>query len=273
MRESRVIALAGVLQACRLVQRSRRCTASAERQQPCRPASPACSASTPTARPTSSVASPSVRLGLETLLAQFDGGPRDLALTRLVLSVLRLERRLSRSVRACCKRPAHRHRHDPAPGRSLRDLRTRPCRHASPSCMSTTLSHAAPARDRARQPGESGQRPASSSRSARCCSPRCAPRCCGARSAAASCACCFGGASTRCSRAACSRAARSIAASCERAWERRKPRCPSSCVRTSTAFLRSRLFLSVLPPFCVPKWIGNRAIVATRVAHAAARNP
>jgi high frequency lysogenization protein len=40
-----------------------------------------------------------VRLGLETLLSQFEGGERDLALTQLVLGVLRLERRLARNPR------------------------------------------------------------------------------------------------------------------------------------------------------------------------------
>ena len=39
------------------------------------------------------------RFGLETLLAQFDGAKRNLPLTRLVLGVLRLERRLARNPR------------------------------------------------------------------------------------------------------------------------------------------------------------------------------
>lgn len=97
MRESRVIALAGVLQACRLVNDlAIRGSADAG----CVRASlgsvfriDADSA----ADVFGGVAE--VRAGLETLLAQFEGDHRDLALTRLVLSVLRLERRLARHPR------------------------------------------------------------------------------------------------------------------------------------------------------------------------------
>jgi high frequency lysogenization protein len=97
MREARVIAIAGVLQACRLVHEI------------------ATRGGTDAAVAQSSLASvfridadsaadvfgglAGVHCGLETLLAQFEG-QRDLALTRLVLGVLRLERRLARNPRA-----------------------------------------------------------------------------------------------------------------------------------------------------------------------------
>jgi high frequency lysogenization protein len=93
MREARVIALAGVFQACRLVQ------------------DVATTGKADAASVESSLASifridadsaadvfggiSGVRLGLEQLIAQLDG-ERDVALTRLVLSVVRLARRLAR---------------------------------------------------------------------------------------------------------------------------------------------------------------------------------
>ncbi|GAA0703918.1 high frequency lysogenization protein HflD [Dokdonella soli] len=97
MRESRVIALAGVLQACRLVRdvatNGRADAAGAE----------ACLASVFRIDADSAAdvfgGLSGVRMGLETLHAQFEGRQRDLALTRLVLGVLRLERRLARNPR------------------------------------------------------------------------------------------------------------------------------------------------------------------------------
>ena len=97
MRESRVIALAGVLQACRLVNdlatRGNADTACMQASLGSVFRIDADSA----ADVFGGVAE--VRLGLETLLAQFEGDQRDLALTRLVLGVLRLERRLARRPR------------------------------------------------------------------------------------------------------------------------------------------------------------------------------
>jgi len=97
MRESRVIALAGVLQACRLV----RDVATSGRADPA--TAEACLASVFRIDADSAAdvfgGLGGVRCGLETLLDQFDNGDRDLALTRLVLGVLRLERRLARSPR------------------------------------------------------------------------------------------------------------------------------------------------------------------------------
>lgn len=97
MRESRVIALAGVLQACRLV----RDVATNGRCDPaCMEASLASVFridADSAAHVFGSVAG--VRLGLEILHAQFEGRHRDLALTRLTLGALRLERRLSRNPR------------------------------------------------------------------------------------------------------------------------------------------------------------------------------
>ncbi len=97
MRESRVIALAGVLQACRLVRdvatNGRADAASAE-----------ASLASVFRIDADSVGEvfgglPGIRLGLESLLTQFDGRERDVALTRLVLGVLRLQRRLARNPR------------------------------------------------------------------------------------------------------------------------------------------------------------------------------
>ncbi|MEO5624743.1 MAG: high frequency lysogenization protein HflD [Dokdonella sp.] len=97
MRESRVIALAGVLQACRLVvdlaMRGRADTTAAQ------------ASLTSVFRIDAASAADvfggvdGARLGLETLLAQFDSSERNMPLTRLVLGVLRLERRLSRNPR------------------------------------------------------------------------------------------------------------------------------------------------------------------------------
>lgn len=97
MRESRVIAFAGVLQACRLVNDlavgGRADAGSVE------------ASLTSVFRIDADSAADvfgglaEVRLGLETLLTQFEDGHRDLALTRLVLSVLRLERRLAQRPR------------------------------------------------------------------------------------------------------------------------------------------------------------------------------
>lgn len=97
MREARVIALAGVLQGCRLVHevatRGRADAASIE----------ASLASVFRIDADSAAAVfgglGGVRLGLETLLHQFDGAERNLALTRLVLGTLRLQKRLARNPR------------------------------------------------------------------------------------------------------------------------------------------------------------------------------
>lgn len=97
MRESRVIALAGVLQGCRLVHevatRGRADAAGIE----------ASLASVFRIDADSAAAVfgglPGVRLGLETLLHQFEGAERNLALTRLVLGTLRLQKRLARNPR------------------------------------------------------------------------------------------------------------------------------------------------------------------------------
>jgi high frequency lysogenization protein len=97
MRESRVIALAGVLQACRLV---RELAATGRARAGAAEASLA-SVFRIDADSAADVFGgiSGVRLGLETLLSQFEAGERDLALTQLVLGVLRLERRLARNPR------------------------------------------------------------------------------------------------------------------------------------------------------------------------------
>jgi len=95
MREARVIALAGVFQGCRLVRdlatRGNTDAASAE----------ASLASIFRIDADSAAAVfggiGSLRLGFEQLVAQLDNGTRELAMTQLVLSVLRLARRLERS--------------------------------------------------------------------------------------------------------------------------------------------------------------------------------
>jgi high frequency lysogenization protein len=94
MREARVIALAGVFQGCRLVQdlatTGKADAASAE--------SSLASIFRIDAESAGDVFGgiSGVRLGLEQLIAQLDHGERDVALTRLVLSVVRLARRLAR---------------------------------------------------------------------------------------------------------------------------------------------------------------------------------
>lgn len=97
MRESRVIALAGVLQACRLV---------VDLAMRGRADATAAQASLSSVFRIDAASAADVfggvggaRLGLETLLAQFDSSERNMPLTRLVLGVLRLERRLSRNPR------------------------------------------------------------------------------------------------------------------------------------------------------------------------------
>ncbi|MEP7042016.1 MAG: high frequency lysogenization protein HflD [Dokdonella sp.] len=97
MRESRVIALAGVLQGCRLV----RDIATDGRADPAVVETSLASVFRIDADSAADVFGgiSGVRRGLETLLDQFDNGERDLALTRLVLGVLRLERRLARNPR------------------------------------------------------------------------------------------------------------------------------------------------------------------------------
>jgi len=94
MREARVIALAGVVQACQLVHET------ATRGRAGQAAMEASIASIFRVDADSAAdvygGLPGVRAGLETLLRQFDSGERDLALTRLVLGVLRLQRRLGR---------------------------------------------------------------------------------------------------------------------------------------------------------------------------------
>jgi high frequency lysogenization protein len=92
MRESRVIALAGVMQACRNVHEL------ATRGR-CDPASAEASLASVFRIDADSAADvfggiAGVRAGLELLLAQVDDLRRDPAVTRLVLGVLRLERRL-----------------------------------------------------------------------------------------------------------------------------------------------------------------------------------
>lgn len=94
MRDARVIALAGVFQACAQVHRvatqGRADTAIAE----------ASLASVFRIDADSAAAVfgglSGVRAGLETLIAQIDGNDRDLVLTQLVIGVLRLERKLAR---------------------------------------------------------------------------------------------------------------------------------------------------------------------------------
>jgi high frequency lysogenization protein len=94
MRESRVIALAGVFQACRMVHdlatRGRTESASAEASL--------ASIFRIDAETTAGVFGgiSGVRLGLEQMIAQLDDGTRDLAFTQLVLNVLRIARRLDR---------------------------------------------------------------------------------------------------------------------------------------------------------------------------------
>ena len=97
MREARVIALAGVLQGCRLVHevatRGRADAASVEASL----ASVFRIAADSAAAVFGGLGG--VRLGLETLLHQFESRERNLALTRLVLGTLRLQKRLARNPR------------------------------------------------------------------------------------------------------------------------------------------------------------------------------
>ena len=94
MREARVIALAGVFQACRMVQ-----------DLATRGSADATSAESGLASifriDADSAADvfggvSGVRLGLEQLIVQLDAGTRDFGFTQLVLNVLRIERRLER---------------------------------------------------------------------------------------------------------------------------------------------------------------------------------
>lgn len=93
MREARVIALAGVLQACRFVRE----TATDGQPDPAGVESSLASVFRIDADSAADVfgGAAGVRAGLQTLLAQFDERARDLAVTRLMVGVLRLERRLS----------------------------------------------------------------------------------------------------------------------------------------------------------------------------------
>ncbi|HUD43325.1 MAG TPA: high frequency lysogenization protein HflD [Dokdonella sp.] len=94
MRESRVIALAGVFQACTLVRGvavDGRCDAQAAQ------ASIASVLRIDADTPQAVFGGVSgIRLGLEALIRQIEGGDRDLQLTQLVVAALRLERKLSR---------------------------------------------------------------------------------------------------------------------------------------------------------------------------------
>ncbi|WP_300621371.1 high frequency lysogenization protein HflD [Dokdonella sp.] len=93
MREARVIALAGVLQACRLV----RDIATTGRTDATSARSSLDSVFRFDADSAADVFGGlgGVRLGLETLLDQFENDRRDLTLTQLVVGVLRLERKLA----------------------------------------------------------------------------------------------------------------------------------------------------------------------------------
>lgn len=95
MREARVIALAGVLQACALVND----IATRGRADPACVEASLASVFRIDADSAADVFGglAGVRMGLETVLSQFDGETRNLALTRLVLGVLRLERRVTGS--------------------------------------------------------------------------------------------------------------------------------------------------------------------------------
>lgn len=97
MREARVIALAGVLQACQLVHE----TATRGRADPAAVEASLASVFRIDADSAAEVFGglAGIRVGLEALLRQFEAGERDLALTRLVLGVLRLQRRLARNPR------------------------------------------------------------------------------------------------------------------------------------------------------------------------------
>lgn len=94
MRESRVIAMAGVLQACRLV----RDIATQGRADATAVQTSLASVFRFDADSAAGVFGGlgGLRVGLETLLDQFENERRDLTLTQLVLGVLRLERKLMR---------------------------------------------------------------------------------------------------------------------------------------------------------------------------------
>jgi high frequency lysogenization protein len=95
MREARVIALAGVFQACRMVndlaQRGTTDAASAETSL-----ASIFRIDAETAADVFGGLS-GVRLGLEQMIAQLDDGKRDLPMTQLVLGVVRLAKRLARN--------------------------------------------------------------------------------------------------------------------------------------------------------------------------------
>jgi high frequency lysogenization protein len=94
MREARVIALSGVLQACRLV----RDVATHGRADSAYIEASLSSVFRIDADSAAAVFGGlnGVRMGLETLHAQFEGGERDIMLARLATSALRLERQLMR---------------------------------------------------------------------------------------------------------------------------------------------------------------------------------
>jgi high frequency lysogenization protein len=94
MREARVIALAGVFQACRMVHE----LATSGRTESASAEASLASIFRIDAESTADVFGgiSGVRLGLEQLIAQLDDGTRDLAFTQLVLNVLRIARRLDR---------------------------------------------------------------------------------------------------------------------------------------------------------------------------------
>jgi len=94
MREARVIALAGVFQACRMVHE----LATSGRTESASAQASLASIFRIDAESTADVFGgiSGVRLGLEQLIAQLDDGTRDLAFTQLVLNVLRIARRLDR---------------------------------------------------------------------------------------------------------------------------------------------------------------------------------
>lgn len=96
-REARVIAFAGVLQGCRLVHE----LANDGRADAAAAQTSIASIFRIDADDAGAVFGGigGLRLGLETLIAQTDGGRRNLPVTRLVLGVLRLQRRLMRNPR------------------------------------------------------------------------------------------------------------------------------------------------------------------------------
>ena len=94
MREARVIALAGVFQACRLVRDlAARGTAESAAAEPSLASIFRIDADN-AAEVFGGISG--VRLGFEQMIAQLDGGTRDMVITQLVLGVIRLARRLER---------------------------------------------------------------------------------------------------------------------------------------------------------------------------------